>query len=51
MPVAVIVFLGCGHCKKAKPEFTQAADKFADDSKVDILHIFMKTVFAFYVRR
>ena len=25
---------GCGHCKKAKPEFTNAAEKFAEDSKV-----------------
>ncbi|XP_060077241.1 protein disulfide-isomerase A5-like [Ylistrum balloti] len=24
----------CGHCKKAKPEFTQAAAKLKDDSKV-----------------
>jgi len=24
----------CGHCKKAKPEFTNAAEKFAEDSKV-----------------
>lgn len=26
---------GCGHCKKAKPEFTAAADKFVDDPKVE----------------
>nr|XP_027210450.1 protein disulfide-isomerase A5-like [Penaeus vannamei] len=25
----------CGHCKKAKPEFTAAADKFVDDPKVE----------------
>ncbi|XP_070546710.1 protein disulfide-isomerase A5-like isoform X1 [Ptychodera flava] len=24
----------CGHCKKAKPEFTAAADQFKDDNKV-----------------
>lgn len=26
---------GCGHCKKAKPEFTGAAERFADDPKVE----------------
>ena len=25
---------GCGHCKKAKPEYTGAAEKFKDDNKV-----------------
>ncbi|GLV40971.1 uncharacterized protein CBL_04495 [Carabus blaptoides fortunei] len=25
----------CGHCKKAKPEFTAAADKFKDDPKIE----------------
>jgi len=25
---------GCGHCKKAKPEFMQAAEKMKDDTKV-----------------
>ncbi|KAK7866488.1 hypothetical protein R5R35_014353 [Gryllus longicercus] len=25
----------CGHCKKAKPEFTRAAEKFKDDPKVE----------------
>ncbi|RZC32143.1 protein disulfide-isomerase A5, partial [Asbolus verrucosus] len=25
----------CGHCKKAKPEFTRAADYFKDDPKVE----------------
>ncbi|XP_026466424.1 protein disulfide-isomerase A5-like [Ctenocephalides felis] len=25
----------CGHCKKAKPEFTQAAEKFKDDAKIN----------------
>lgn len=25
---------GCGHCKKAKPEFMAAAEKFKDDGKV-----------------
>lgn len=25
----------CGHCKKAKPEMTGAADKFVDDAKVE----------------
>lgn len=28
-------FLGCGHCQKAKPEFTKAAEKFKDDPKVE----------------
>lgn len=27
-------FTGCGHCKKAKPEFMEAAQKFVEDSKV-----------------
>lgn len=27
-------FVGCGHCKKAKPEFTKAADHFKEDPKV-----------------
>ncbi|KAG8226196.1 hypothetical protein J437_LFUL012463 [Ladona fulva] len=26
---------GCGHCKKAKPEYKLAAEKFKDDSKVE----------------
>ena len=26
--------LGCGHCKKAKPEFMDAAKHFADNNKV-----------------
>jgi thiol-disulfide isomerase/thioredoxin len=26
---------GCGHCKKAKPEFTGAAEHFRDDPKVE----------------
>jgi protein disulfide-isomerase-like protein len=26
----------CGHCKKAKPEFVKAAEKFKDDSKVEL---------------
>ncbi|CAH1155033.1 unnamed protein product [Phaedon cochleariae] len=25
----------CGHCKRAKPEFTQAAENFRDDTKVE----------------
>ena len=29
--------LGCGHCKKAKPEFQAAAEYFKDDPKVDYL--------------
>lgn len=28
-------FTGCGHCKSAKPEFTEAAAKFRDDPKVE----------------
>jgi hypothetical protein len=30
----LIIFSGCGHCKKAKPEFMAAAAKFKEDSKV-----------------
>lgn len=26
--------VGCGHCKKAKPEFMDAAKHFADNNKV-----------------
>lgn len=33
--VSIYVVLGCGHCKKAKPEFTEAAAKFQDDPKVE----------------
>lgn len=29
------LLLGCGHCKKAKPEFTAAADVFKDESKIE----------------
>ena len=29
----------CGHCKKAKPEFTGAAEQFADDPKVEFAAI------------
>ena len=25
---------GCGHCKQAKPHFTNAAEQFKDDNKV-----------------
>ena len=32
----VCMFSGCGHCKKAKPEFMAAAAKFVDDSKVKL---------------
>lgn len=32
----VALTTGCGHCKKAKPEFVSAADKFADDPKVEL---------------
>lgn len=34
MILCYFVFEGCGHCKKAKPHFTEAAAKFADDPKV-----------------
>lgn len=27
-------YLGCGHCKRAKPEFTEAANVFKDDPRV-----------------
>ena len=30
----LILFPGCGHCKKAKPEFMAAAAQFKDDMKV-----------------
>ena len=30
----MLLFSGCGHCKKAKPEFTEAAEEFKDDNKV-----------------
>ena len=36
-PVKCVSFgsnLGCGHCKKAKPEFMDAAKHFADNNKV-----------------
>lgn len=29
-------FEGCGHCKRAKPEFTIAADTFKDDPRVGL---------------
>lgn len=34
-----IVFPGCGHCKKAKPEFTASAEVFKDDPKVEFAAI------------
>ena len=46
MKVATLLycfFSGCGHCKKAKPEFTEAAEQFKDDSKVGFTD--MKEVF------
>ena len=30
----ILTISGCGHCKKAKPEFMAAASQFKDDSKV-----------------
>ena len=32
--------IGCGHCKKAKPEFMDAAKHFADNNKV-CLYVFL----------
>ena len=32
-------FSGCGHCKKAKPEFTEAAEQFKDDNKVGLMNM------------
>lgn len=29
------MILGCGHCKKAKPEFSAAAEKYKEDPKVE----------------
>ena len=37
-PVSV---LGCGHCKKAKPEFMDAAQHDADNNKVRKLSLFL----------
>ena len=37
IPVKCVSFesnLGCGHCKKAKPEFMDAGKHFADNNKV-----------------
>lgn len=28
--------LGCGHCKKAKPEFGAAAENFKDDPRIEL---------------
>lgn len=36
--------IGCGHCKKAKPHFTEAASKFAGDSKVNISFMMLQQV-------
>lgn len=33
------IFLGCGHCKKAKPEFTKAAEFFKNDPKIEFAAI------------
>lgn len=33
------LFQGCGHCKKAKPEFVTAADYFKDDIRVELAAI------------
>ena len=43
-PVKCVSFgsdLGCGHCKKAKPEFMDAAKHFADNNKV-CFYVFLK---------
>lgn len=33
--------LGCGHCKKAKPEFMDAAKHDAENSKVNYCYVFL----------
>ena len=46
-PVKCVSFgsnLGCGHCKKAKPEFMDAAKHFADNNKV-WLNVFFLSFF------
>ena len=34
----LVYVLGCGHCKKAKPEFMEAAKHDAENSKVRQLY-------------
>ena len=34
----LVSILGCGHCKKAKPEFMEAAKHDAENSKVRQLY-------------
>lgn len=37
--VSLWLFIGCGHCKRVKPEFTKAADHFKDDSRTAFVAI------------
>lgn len=42
--IILLLLAGCGHCKKAKPHFTEAAAKFADNPKV-ALRTFKLSIF------
>lgn len=32
----ILFFEGCGHCKRAKPEFNKVADTFKDDPRIGV---------------
>lgn len=35
--IGILIFnTGCGHCKKAKPEFNSAAETFKEDPKIEL---------------
>lgn len=36
MYFSISSFIGCGHCKRSKPEFIKAADSFKDDPRVGL---------------